>query len=52
MVWWTCGYTRLDKISNEIMNEKVRIMPIEDKMRETGCRWFDHIKRQDINAHV
>ena len=29
------GYTRMDKIMNEVIREKVGVAPIEHKMRET-----------------
>ena len=34
------------------LSERVRIVPVDDKMRETRLKWFGHIKRRDINAIV
>jgi len=34
-IWWMCGNTRLDKIRNVVFREKIRVAPIEEKMRET-----------------
>jgi len=30
---WICGYTRMDRIRNEVIREVVKVVPIEDKMR-------------------
>jgi len=40
-----CGFTRLDRIRNEVIRELARVAPIEDKMRETRLRWFGDVKR-------
>jgi len=45
-----CGYTRLDRIRNEVIREKVRVATIEEKLRETRLRWFGHVKRRGVNA--
>ena len=47
-----CGHTKKDKIKNEIIRNKVGVVPIEEKMRETRLRWFDHVRRKLINALV
>ena len=36
-----CGHTRLDRIRNEYIRQKIRVAPIDEKMRETRLRWFD-----------
>jgi len=35
MIRWMCGFIRLDKIRNEVIIEKVGVVPIEEKLRET-----------------
>jgi len=45
MICWICGYTRLDKIRNEVIRGKIEVASIEDKIRETRLRWFGHIRR-------
>ena len=34
MLRWLCGFTRLDKIRNEVIRDLVKVATIEDKMRE------------------
>jgi len=46
-----CGYTRMDRIRNEVIRYVVKVAPIEDKMRETRLRWFGHVKRS-VDASV
>jgi len=47
-----CGHTRMDKIKNEVIREKVGVAPIEHKMRETRLKWFCHVKRRSEDAPV
>ena len=52
MIWWMCGYMRLNKIGNKVIREKVGVAPIEDKMREIKLRWFGHVKMRDVDVPV
>ena len=52
MIRWMCGYTRLDRIRNEVIREKVGVAPLENKMREARLKQFGHIKRRSVNAQV
>jgi len=47
-----CGYTRLDKIRNVVIGERVGVTPLEDKLRETRLRWFGRVKRRSVSALV
>ena len=38
MIRWKCGFTRLDKIRNEVIRKKVEVAPIEEKLQETRLR--------------
>jgi len=52
MTRWICGYTRLDRIRNEVIRDQVKVAPIKDKMRESRLRWFGHVKRRSVDAPV
>ena len=52
MLRWMCGHTRMDKIRNADIREKVGVAPMEDKMREVRLRWFGHIQRRSTDAPV
>ncbi|KAF3634913.1 putative pre-mRNA-processing factor 6-like [Capsicum annuum] len=50
MLQWMCGLTRKDKVRNKIIREKVRVISVEDKLREVRLRWFKHVMRRCMNA--
>jgi len=52
MIRWMCGYTRRDKVRNEVIRDKVGVAPIEHKLRETILRWFGHFKKRSEEASV
>ncbi|XP_070002242.1 uncharacterized protein [Nicotiana sylvestris] len=52
MLIWICGHTRLDKIRNEVIRDKVGVAPVESKMREARFRWFGHVKRRSADAPI
>jgi len=38
MIRWMCRYTRLDRVRNVMIRERVGVAPLEEKMRETRLR--------------
>jgi len=52
MIRWMYSYMRMDRISNGVMRDLVKVVPIEDKVREIRLRWFDHVKRRSADAPV
>ncbi|XP_070025956.1 uncharacterized protein [Nicotiana sylvestris] len=52
MLRWMSGYTGRDKIRNEAIQDKVGVASVDDKMRESRLRWFEHVKRRSIDAPV
>ncbi|XP_009614238.1 uncharacterized protein [Nicotiana tomentosiformis] len=43
MLRWMYVHTKMDKIRNEDIGEKVGVAPMDDQMRETTLRWFGHV---------
>ena len=52
MIRWICGHTRLDKIRNKVMRDKIGMTSIKDKMREIRLHWFGHVRRRPMDAPV
>ena len=52
MLKWISENTRKDKIQNEEIRIKIRVAPINEKMRENHLRWFGHVQRRATNAPV
>ncbi|XP_070029240.1 uncharacterized protein [Nicotiana sylvestris] len=52
MLRWMCEHTKMDKIRNEAIREKVGVAPMDNKMKEARLRWFGHIQRRSTNAPV
>lgn len=52
MIRWMCGHTRLDRIRNVVIGDKVGLASIEHKMRHTRFRWFGHVRRRSMDAPV
>ena len=52
MIRWMCGDTGMDRISNGVIRDLVKVISIEDKMRETRLRWFGHVKIRSVDAPV
>lgn len=47
-----CGHTRINRIRNEDIRDKVGVASIEDQMRAARLRWFEHAKRRHTDAPV
>ena len=52
MLSWISGNTRKDGIQNEGIRLKIRMAPIDEKMRESRLTQFDYMQRREINAPV
>uniref|UniRef100_A0A8D8ZUW1 Uncharacterized protein n=1 Tax=Cacopsylla melanoneura TaxID=428564 RepID=A0A8D8ZUW1_9HEMI len=47
MMRWSCGVTRLDRIRNEIIRNKIKLTEISKKVQERRPQWFGHVERRD-----
>jgi len=45
-------FTRLDRIRNVVIRQRIEVAPLEDKLREAKLRWFGHVKRRSVSALV
>ncbi|VDO71503.1 unnamed protein product [Heligmosomoides polygyrus] len=50
MLRWTAGVTRMDRIRNDAVRQKIGVAPIADKMREARLRWYGHVLRGEENS--
>ena len=50
MIRWMCGFTRLDRIRNVVIRERVGVAHLEEKLRENKLRWLGHVKRRSVDA--
>ena len=48
MLRWMCGYTRKDRIRNEVLPERLGVAPIDEKLVQHRLRWFGHIQRRPL----
>ncbi|KAI5715759.1 hypothetical protein M8J77_021928 [Diaphorina citri] len=49
MLRWSCGVTRLDRIMNEVIRNKIKVTEITKKIQERRLQWFGHVERRDEN---
>ena len=47
IIRWMCGYTRMDRISNGVIRDLVKVALIEDMLRQIRLRWFGPMKRSE-----
>ncbi|XP_075104581.1 uncharacterized protein LOC142178614 [Nicotiana tabacum] len=52
MLMWMFMHTWMDKIKNEVIQEKVGMAPMDDKIREARLRWFGHVRKKSPDDPV
>ena len=52
MLRWMSGCSRNDRIRNEVIRDKVRVISVEAKLREARLRCFEHAMRKGMDALV
>jgi hypothetical protein len=52
MLRWICVHTRLDRVRNDDIRDRLRVAPIEEKLIQHRMRWFGHVHRRPSEALV
>ena len=52
MLRWICGHTRMDRVRNDDIWDRLGIAPIEEKLIQHRLRWFGHVQRRPPEAPV
>jgi hypothetical protein len=52
MLLWICGHTRLDRVRNDDIRDRLGVGPIEEKLIQHRLRWFGHVHRRPLEAPV
>jgi hypothetical protein len=52
MLRWICGHTRLDRVRNDDIRDRLGVAPIEEKLIQHRLRWFGHVQRRPSEAPV
>ena len=50
MLRWICGHTRMDRVWNDNIRDRLGVAPIEEKFVQHRLRWFGHVKG-DLQRH-
>ena len=52
MLRWICGHTRLDRVRNDDIHDRLGVAPIEEKLIQHRLRWFGHVHQRPPEAPV
>ena len=52
MLRWIYGHTRMDRVRNDDIRDRLEVAPIEEKFVQHRLRWFDHVQRRPPEAPV
>ena len=52
MLQWICGHTRMDRVRNDDIRDRLGVAPIEEKLIHHQLRWFGHVQRGHPKAPV
>ena len=52
MLRWICGHTRMDRVRNDDIRDRLEVAPIEEKLVQHRLRWFCHGQRRPLEALV
>ena len=49
---WIYGHTRMDRVRNDDIRDRLEVAPIEEKLVQHQLRWFGHVQRRPPEAPV
>ena len=52
MLRWICGHTRMDRVRNDDIRDRLEVAPIEEKLVQHPLRWFGRAQRRPPEAPV
>ncbi|KAG2618649.1 hypothetical protein PVAP13_3NG079717 [Panicum virgatum] len=52
MLRWICGHTRMDRVRNDDIRDRLGIAPIEEKLIQHQLIWFGYVQRRPPEASV
>ena len=52
MLRWICGHTRMDRVRNDDIRDRLGVAPIEEKLIQYRLRWFGYVQRRPSEAPV
>jgi hypothetical protein len=52
MLHWICDHTRIDRIKNDDIRDKLGVAQIQEKLVQHRLRWFGHIQRRPPETPV
>jgi hypothetical protein len=52
MLRWICGHTRLDRVRNDDICDRLGVTPIEENLIQHRLRWFVHVHWRPPEASV
>ena len=52
MLRWICGHTRMGRVRNDDIRDRLGVAPIEEKLVQHRLRLFGHVQRRPSEAPV
>ena len=52
MLRWICGHTRMNRVRNDVIHDRLGVAPIKEKLAQHRLRWFGHVQRRPPEAPI
>ena len=50
MLRWICGHTRMDRVRNDDIRDRLEVAQIEEKLVQHRLMWFGHVQMRPYEA--